>query len=83
MQTIQFSLLGVLVLAPATTAHAQQYVITDLGTLGGTYSEASDINDSGQIIGIASPEGGGIWRAFLWQDGASIEFPAPEGLSVA
>ncbi|MCH8879493.1 MAG: hypothetical protein IID34_06370 [Planctomycetes bacterium] len=83
MQTIQFSLLCVLVLVPATTAHAQQYVITDLGTLGGTYSEASDISDSGQIIGMAFPEEWDPFRAFFWQDGAMIELPAPDGLSVA
>src|SRR5205085_2653090 len=38
------------------TARAQvaQYTITDLGTLGGTRSEAYGINASGQVTGIAT-----------------------------
>ena len=35
-------------------ANAQSYVFTDLGTLGGTFSQAKDLNNSGQIIGDAT-----------------------------
>jgi probable HAF family extracellular repeat protein len=39
--------------------------IADLGTLGGSYSEAADINDSGHIVGVA--KGPGLYfRAFLY-----------------
>src|SRR4051812_8137061 len=52
----------------ATGASAQQqlhsYLIdldsktaTDIGTLGGTYTRASDINDAGQIVGDSTSAG--------------------------
>jgi hypothetical protein len=35
----------------SSTCLAQQYTVTDLGTLGGTYSSASGIHASGQVVG--------------------------------
>ncbi len=49
-------LLAALVVALAGTARVEaqvNYTVTDLGTLGGTQSYASGINDSGQIVGNA------------------------------
>ena len=40
-------------------------VLTDLGTLGGDYSYAWDINDNGQITGEAANKAGDV-HAFLW-----------------
>src|SRR6188768_94661 len=37
--------------------------VTSLGTLGGYYSSASAINDSGQVVGSSYTAGGG--RAFI------------------
>jgi probable HAF family extracellular repeat protein len=42
--------------------------MTDLGTLGGTNSEAVAINEAGQIIGWANTTAGLI-HAFVWENG--------------
>ncbi len=44
--------------------------IQDLGTLSGdTLSEALDINDRGQVVGVSCSAGFASCRVFLWQDG--------------
>jgi len=44
--------------------------VTDLGTLGGQFSTARDINDSGAIVGGALIAGDEAYHAFLYEDGA-------------
>ena len=60
--------------ALTTPGLAQSYTITDLGTLGGLWSRAYDINNVGQITGMAllgaSPCS--VNAAFLWEDGEMI-----------
>ena len=61
----------------ALAAHAQgpRYKITDLGTLGGTYSSAFGLNNTGVVAGgAATPtQTGGIYQtAFLWDDDLGI-----------
>jgi probable HAF family extracellular repeat protein len=47
------------------TSRAQDYVMLDLGTLGGSNSSASAINAGGQIVGGAQTASGDL-HAFLW-----------------
>jgi probable HAF family extracellular repeat protein len=42
--------------------------MTDLGTLGGNTSEATEINENGQVVG-RSADAAGETHAFLWTDG--------------
>jgi probable HAF family extracellular repeat protein len=51
---------------------AARYTVIDLGTLGGAYSDAYGINDSGEIAGGAATPGqtnGLAQTAFLWKRG--------------
>ena len=50
---------------------AQSYTITDLGTLGGSFSRAYDINSAGQITG-RSYMPSSVTAGFLWEDGKMI-----------
>lgn len=67
------SLLGVL------AAHAQTtFSITDLGTFGGTGSNALAINATGQIVGNYT-DSGNITHAFLYTSGSGAVTLAPFG----
>ncbi len=61
-----------------TPAAATRYEVTDLGTLGGTYSVAVGINAAGQVVGGSTtapgqePDGPGS-RAFLWDNGTMTD----------
>ena len=60
---------------PSAPQEAQQgrplphYTITDLGTLGGTFSAASGINNEGEVVGASSLAGDTLFRVFLWRKG--------------
>lgn len=57
-------------------AATAKYTITDLGTLGGSYSQAFAINASGQIVGVAgTPSGSG--HAFLYSGGVMFDLNLP------
>ncbi|MBK8814376.1 MAG: HYR domain-containing protein [Methylococcaceae bacterium] len=59
---------------PLSGLHAApQYIISDLGTLGGAYSKSAAINESGQIAGYSHKLGNAALRPFLWQSGAGLQ----------
>lgn len=51
---------------------AQGYSITDLGTLGGTSSEAAGVNNLGEVVG-ASTTATGVSHAFLYRNGLMFD----------
>ena len=55
----------------------QNGVMTDLGTIGGRWSEARGINDCGQVVGTIYDDDGEL--AFLWQHGTMIPLGMPTG----
>jgi probable HAF family extracellular repeat protein len=67
------SLVGVIdVSADVANSSGIAYTITDLGDLGGGYSYASGINDSGQVTGVASTSADYL-HAFLYRTGAMTD----------
>ena len=53
-----------------------KYSVTDLGTLGGTTSEAYAINDAGQVVGTSSLASGATTHAFIYSGGRMIDIGA-------
>src|SRR5262245_11182933 len=43
-----------------------RYIVTDLGTLGGTSSSAFGVNASGQVTGSSTTSGNSATHAFVW-----------------
>src|SRR4029077_15100458 len=48
--------------------HAR-YAITVLGTLGGTFSQATGLNNRGSVAGLSKPPGDQVFHALLGQRG--------------
>jgi probable HAF family extracellular repeat protein len=78
---------------PGGTSHAFLYsggVMTDLGTLGGTFSSGADaINSAGEVVGQASTSAG-LQHAFLYSGGAMSDlgtlggtFSVAQGINAA
>ena len=57
-KTLAFAIRLALVGTVFPTSAGPLYQITDLGSLGGTYSQATGINGSGQIVGYSDASGG-------------------------
>jgi len=55
---------------------AVRYIITDLGTLGGPFSEALDVNNNGLVSGVATLTDG-TEHTFLWQKGVITDIGTP------
>jgi probable HAF family extracellular repeat protein len=70
MKTLGPLLVGLVILcASANTTRAVTFNIIDLGTLGGTTSEANGINACGQVVGTADTATG-LKHAFVYSEGA-------------
>jgi probable HAF family extracellular repeat protein len=68
--------------APRAFFWAETNGIQDIGTLGGNFSFANDINENGQVIGYSETQDG-FERAFVWDQSLGIrELPTTSGSSV-
>lgn len=65
---------------PQLPAQANNWNITDIGTLGGSFSQALDINDAGQVVGAAASSSGST-RAFLYSGGSMADLGTLGGSS--
>jgi probable HAF family extracellular repeat protein len=76
LRQLGFSLttIGILcfMLAFTSPTVAQTYTITDIGTLGGTYSAAFSINDYGEVVGYSATADGEI-HAFRYFNGTLLD----------
>ncbi len=61
-------------------APAQQYQITDLGALGGSYSEGHGVNSSGGVVGDWDSGSSPFLRGFYYHDGANYDLPTLGGV---
>ena len=57
---------------PASVHATGAYTMTDLGTLGGSLSEAFAINEAGQVLGY-SQTASGQQHAFVWDNGVMTD----------
>ena len=64
--------LSFLLIMLAVRACAVEYQVTDLGALGGEWSEAWAINDHGQVVGEVDYDGTDS-HAFFWADGVMTD----------
>lgn len=68
----------------STSAVAASWKIVDLGTIGGTYSEAHGINDPGEIVGFSGTSGDSSQHAFLYRNGTMTDLSnAPSAVNSA
>lgn len=49
------------------------YTVTDLGTLGGTFSQGQYVNANGAVSGKSTLPGDTVLHAFLWENGVMTE----------
>ena len=65
----------------ATVSFSQVYNVTDLSTLGGFFSQATGINDFGQVVGYSDIADHSAVHAFVWTKERGIVDIHPAGMS--
>jgi probable HAF family extracellular repeat protein len=78
---VAVALFGVGLRTADTQSTPSYYKVEDLGTLGGSRSYASAINDSGQVVGYSNLAGDQNNRAFLYKDGKMTDLGTLGGTS--
>jgi probable HAF family extracellular repeat protein len=73
---------GIIALAALPSAFGQRYKITDLGTLGGTYSQAFTIGNNGAVVGEASITTGDV-HGFVVENGVMLDVSTNSNLLVS
>jgi probable HAF family extracellular repeat protein len=71
--------LAMAVLAGSAYSGTQTYSITDVGTLGGSFSTAYGINNNGQVVGASSTAGDAAVHAFLYSGGSMQDLGTLQG----
>ena len=67
---------------PVRMAAAQEtlrYTITDLGTLGGSFSGPINLSNRGQVVGVSAFAGDNTVGGFFWQNGVMSGLPSLGG----
>ena len=54
-------------------------VLTDLGTLGGTFGFSNSVNETGEAVGAATTQGDQAFHAFLWKKGIMTDLGTVPG----
>src|SRR5215216_5426029 len=78
---VAMGLFGVGLRTADTQSAPSYYKVEDLGTLGGSRSYASAINDSGEVVGSSNLAGDQNNRAFLYKDGKMTDLGTLGGTS--
>jgi probable HAF family extracellular repeat protein len=60
-------------LSLVAAGNSTRYTVTDIGTFGGTFSEAVGINDNGLVAGSSLLAGDAVIHAFVWQKGVTTD----------
>jgi probable HAF family extracellular repeat protein len=66
----------------SSSLSAQDYEITELGTLGGIWSGPSQIDYEGRVVGGSTIQSG-AWHAFRWENGEMVDLGVPDDYLVS